>query len=392
MAGTLYPVSQYRCVLPDHPQDQEFAGQATRSTRFPKFLFACCAVPLPGYARKGRDANQRAGGTWPLGHLHAGVQESNVKVAWPSSLQAPFARHLLSTWSRSDQWAGLTGVAFSMLLWEKYCALLTGHPQGDQGAWQEMIGTQDKRPNDAACETVFIWPSPSIQTWYVLMYWSTVYTCNVIDVISHNSMSSRTFGAVFPKETSSLLWYVSPSNFATLNAWLRSVCGMERVPALCAESTWSSDHRKAVAGIRLTVSSALLVVSIDDLLQLNVESWTLVVSLSFCDWIWTNCSAQCLKCVSVFFGPYKNARDSPTCVLKTCLIWCCFDSPGSAFYICWTKIVCCKSRTGRAETGACICIYLYIYMCIYICIYIYIFMYVCMHVCMYVSMYISIYV
>jgi hypothetical protein len=43
-----------------------------------------------------------------------------------------------------------------MLLWEKYCALLTGHPQGDQGAWQEMIGTQDKRPNDAACETVFI--------------------------------------------------------------------------------------------------------------------------------------------------------------------------------------------------------------------------------------------
>jgi hypothetical protein len=26
-------------------------------------LFACCAVPLPGYARKGRDANQRAGGT-----------------------------------------------------------------------------------------------------------------------------------------------------------------------------------------------------------------------------------------------------------------------------------------------------------------------------------------
>ena len=23
---TLDPVSQYRCVLPDHPQDQEFAG------------------------------------------------------------------------------------------------------------------------------------------------------------------------------------------------------------------------------------------------------------------------------------------------------------------------------------------------------------------------------
>lgn len=30
---------------------------------------------------------------------------------WP--LQAPFARRLLSTWSRSDQWAGLTGAAFS---------------------------------------------------------------------------------------------------------------------------------------------------------------------------------------------------------------------------------------------------------------------------------------
>ena len=236
----------------------------------------------------------------------------------------------------------------------------------------------------------FIWPSPSIQTWYVLMYWSTVYTCNVIDVISHKSMSSRTFGAVFPKETSSLLWYVSPSNFATLNAWLRSVCGMERVPALCAESTWSSDHRKAVAGIRLTVSSALLVVSIDDLLQLNVESWTLVVSLSFCDWIWTHSSAQCLKCVSVFFGPYKNARDSPTCVLKTCLIWCCFDSPGSAFYICWTKIVCCKSRTGRAETGACICIYIYMWVLIYI--YVFIYMYVSMYVCIYVSMYICNYV
>lgn len=29
---TLYPVSQYRCVLPDHPQDQAFAGQAMRST------------------------------------------------------------------------------------------------------------------------------------------------------------------------------------------------------------------------------------------------------------------------------------------------------------------------------------------------------------------------
>jgi hypothetical protein len=26
-------------------------------------LFACCAVPLPGYVRKGRDANQRAAGT-----------------------------------------------------------------------------------------------------------------------------------------------------------------------------------------------------------------------------------------------------------------------------------------------------------------------------------------
>ena len=45
-----------------------------RSTRFPKLLFACWAVPLPGYVRKGRDANQRAAGTWPLGHLHAGVQ------------------------------------------------------------------------------------------------------------------------------------------------------------------------------------------------------------------------------------------------------------------------------------------------------------------------------
>ena len=60
---TLDPVSQYRCVLPDHPQDQEFAGQAMRSTRFPKLLFACWAVPLPGYVRKGRDANQRAAGT-----------------------------------------------------------------------------------------------------------------------------------------------------------------------------------------------------------------------------------------------------------------------------------------------------------------------------------------
>ena len=50
-------------------------------------------------------------------------------------LQAPFAWRLPSTWSRSDQWAGLTGVAFSIFLWEKHGALLTGHPQGNQGAW-----------------------------------------------------------------------------------------------------------------------------------------------------------------------------------------------------------------------------------------------------------------
>ncbi|CAL1166290.1 unnamed protein product [Cladocopium goreaui] len=42
---------------------QARSGQAIRSTRFPKLLFACCAVPLPGHVRKGRHANLRAAGT-----------------------------------------------------------------------------------------------------------------------------------------------------------------------------------------------------------------------------------------------------------------------------------------------------------------------------------------